>query len=124
MNSVLKGSIFVALGASCYGLLTTFVKLAYAEDFTTYEVTFSQLIIGFVALCILNLFLKKKHRPIQDSKLRNKTIDFVRNFTWIYKYFLLFSDAIYYCFRWHCAVDAKRLDGRGFRWNCQQNKTD
>lgn len=74
MNSVLKGSIFVALGASCYGLLTTFVKLAYAEDFTTYEVTFSQLIIGFVALCILNLFLKKKHRPIQDSKLRNKTI--------------------------------------------------
>ncbi|WP_127845624.1 EamA family transporter [Psychroflexus aestuariivivens] len=74
MNSVLKGGIFVALGASCYGLLTTFVKLAYAEDFTTYEVTFSQLIIGFVALSILNLFLKKKHRPIQDSKLRNKTI--------------------------------------------------
>jgi drug/metabolite transporter (DMT)-like permease len=74
MNSILKGSLFVALGASCYGLLTTFVKLAYEEHYTAYEVTFSQILIGYVALVILNLFLKKKTPPITDPKLRRKTI--------------------------------------------------
>lgn len=73
MNSILKGSLLVALGASCYGLLTTFVKLAYAEHYTPYEVTFSQILIGFVALVILNLFLKKKTEPITDPKKRRRT---------------------------------------------------
>lgn len=74
MNSILKGGILVALGASCYGLLTTFVKLAYEDHYTVYEVTFSQILIGFVALVILNLFLKKKTPPITDPKLKRKTI--------------------------------------------------
>ncbi|MFD0931645.1 DMT family transporter [Psychroflexus salinarum] len=74
MNSTLKGGIFVALGASCYGLLTTFVKLAYEEHYTVYEVTFSQMLLGFIALMILNLFLKKKKPPITDKKLKHKTI--------------------------------------------------
>jgi drug/metabolite transporter (DMT)-like permease len=74
MNSILKGGLFVALGASCYGLLTTFVKLAYEEHYTAYEVTFAQILIGYVALVILNLFLKKKTPPITDPKKRRKTI--------------------------------------------------
>ena len=74
MNSILKGGLLVALGASCYGLLTTFVKLAYEEHYTAYEVTFSQILIGFAALVILNLFLKKKKPAITDPKLRRKTI--------------------------------------------------
>jgi len=74
MNSILKGGLLVALGASCFGLLTTFVKLAYEEHYTPYEVTFAQLLIGFIALVILNLFLKKSETPIKDSKLRRKTI--------------------------------------------------
>lgn len=74
MNSILKGGLLVALGASCYGLLTTFVKLAYEEHYTPYEVTFAQLLIGFIALVVLNLFLKKSEPPIKDPKLRRKTI--------------------------------------------------
>ena len=61
-NTALKGGILVALGASSYGMLTTFVKMAYEEGFTTYEVTFAQLLIGFLGLTVLNLFYKGKKR--------------------------------------------------------------
>ena len=93
MNSILKGSILVALGASCYGLLTTFVKLAYEDHYTVYEVTFSQILIGFMALVILNLFLKKNKPPISDPQLRRKTIFYLilsgtsLGFTSIFYYF-------------------------------------
>lgn len=73
MNSVLKGALFVALGSSCYGMLTTFVKLAYKEDFTVYEVTFAQLFIGFVGLLILNLFLKKSKQIKETKAVRNRS---------------------------------------------------
>ncbi|MDN6279558.1 MAG: DMT family transporter [Psychroflexus sp.] len=73
MNSVFKGALFVALGASCYGLLTTFVKLAYQDGFKVYEVTFAQLFIGFIGLVILNLFLKKSSRPEETKAVRNRS---------------------------------------------------
>ena len=73
MNSVLKGALFVALGSSCYGMLTTFVKLAYKEDFTVYEVTFAQLFIGFIGLIFLNFFLKKSNRPEETKAVRNRS---------------------------------------------------
>lgn len=73
-TSIIKGGLLVAIGASCYGLLTTFVKLAYEDHYTVYEVTFSQMLIGFTALVILNLFLKKKTSPIKNTKQRHKTI--------------------------------------------------
>jgi drug/metabolite transporter (DMT)-like permease len=59
-NNVLKGSIFIALGASSYGMLATYVKMAYHEGFTTAEVTFSQFSLGFAGLFILILFRKKE----------------------------------------------------------------
>ena len=37
-NNIIKGVFLVALGATSYGMLATFVKLAYKEDFTTAEV--------------------------------------------------------------------------------------
>jgi drug/metabolite transporter (DMT)-like permease len=58
-NEKLKGSIFVALGASSYGMLTTCVKLAYHDGFNTAEVVLSQYILGVTGLLILNLFRKK-----------------------------------------------------------------
>lgn len=67
-NSVLKGSLLVALGASSYGMLTTFVKMAYAEGYTSYEVTFSQMVLGLVGLIILNLFVKGKKVKTEGSK--------------------------------------------------------
>ena len=58
-NSVLKGSLFVALGAASYGMLTTFVKMAYAEGYTSYEITFSQMFLGLLGLLIINLLFVK-----------------------------------------------------------------
>lgn len=57
-NSVLKGVILVGLGATSYGMLATFVKLAYQEGFTTAEVTSSQFILGIIGILIVNLFQK------------------------------------------------------------------
>ncbi|EDM34306.1 drug/metabolite transporter (DMT) superfamily protein [Pedobacter sp. BAL39] len=65
-NKILKGSLFVALGASSYGMLATFVKMAYHEGYTTAEVTLSQFSLGFLGLLILTIF--KKRQPVNVSK--------------------------------------------------------
>lgn len=62
-NSVLKGSVFIALGASSYGMLATFVKIAYREGFSLAEVTVSQFGLGFIGLFVLSLFRKQRHVP-------------------------------------------------------------
>jgi len=62
-NNILKGSMLVALGASSYGMLVTFVKMAYHEGFSTAEVTLSQFSLGFAGLFILTLFRKKASVP-------------------------------------------------------------
>jgi drug/metabolite transporter (DMT)-like permease len=53
-KNILKGVLFVGIGASIYGMLATFVKLAYEEGYTTSEVTTSQFILGLVGLLVLN----------------------------------------------------------------------
>lgn len=63
LNEKLKGGIYVAIGASSYGMLTTFVKMAYREGFSTAEVTISQYILGVFGLLLLNLFSKKNAEP-------------------------------------------------------------
>lgn len=57
-NNVLKGVFLVALGATSYGMLATFVKLAYKDGFTTAEVTSSQFIYGILGVLLINLFQK------------------------------------------------------------------
>ncbi len=71
-NSILKGSLLVALGASSYGMLTTFVKMAYAEGYTSYEITFSQMLLGLIGLIIINLlFVKEKQSYIEQTKTKS-----------------------------------------------------
>lgn len=60
-NKVLKGVFLVGLGATSYGMLATFVKLAYNENYTTAEVTSSQFILGILGILIINAFQKAKH---------------------------------------------------------------
>jgi drug/metabolite transporter (DMT)-like permease len=57
----LKGIILVALGAASYGVLATFVKIAGSEGYHTSMITFSQFLIGFIVLLILNFFRKDKN---------------------------------------------------------------
>lgn len=61
-KNVLKGVFLVALGATSYGMLATFVKMAYDEGFTTAEVTSSQFILGILGLLLINIFQKVKHK--------------------------------------------------------------
>ena len=55
-NRVLKGVFLVGLGATSYGMLATFVKLAYQENFTTAEVTSAQFVLGIVGILTINAF--------------------------------------------------------------------
>src|SRR6187431_474094 len=61
-NNTLKGTLLVALGATSYGMLATFVKMAYDEGYTTAEVTISQFILGITGILIINGFQKAKNR--------------------------------------------------------------
>lgn len=57
-QSLLLGVLFVALGASSYGMLSTFVKLSYKQGFTTAEVTIAQVLWGAFILSLLRLFAR------------------------------------------------------------------
>ena len=63
-NNSLKGVVLVALGASSYGMLATFVKLAYLEDFTTAEITTSQFVLGILGILLVNLFQRKSQATV------------------------------------------------------------
>lgn len=61
-NSIFKGVFLVGLGATSYGMLATFVKMAYNEGYTTAEVTTSQFVFGLVAMVIINFIQQKKSK--------------------------------------------------------------
>jgi len=69
-NKFLKGVLLVGLGATSYGMLATFVKMAYGEGYTTAEVTSSQFILGIIGILLINLFQKNKNKDkvIKASK--------------------------------------------------------
>ena len=56
----IKGIIYVALGASSYGVLATFVKVANGEGAHTSVLTFSQFSIGVIVLTLMAFFSKRK----------------------------------------------------------------
>ncbi|WP_373739207.1 DMT family transporter [Kaistella sp.] len=58
-KNMLKGVLYVALGASIFGMLATFVKLSYQDGYTTSEVTTAQFVLGLTGLLILNLIQRK-----------------------------------------------------------------
>lgn len=66
-NNVLKGVFFVGLGASTYGMLATFVKLAYQDHFTTAEVTSAQFILGIIGVLIINTIQRLKNKNTAEK---------------------------------------------------------
>ncbi len=71
--SILKGVVLVGLGATSYGMLATFVKLAYQEGYTTAEVTSAQFIYGIIGIVLLIFFQKKTAaKPINLPSQKNK----------------------------------------------------
>ncbi len=70
-QNILKGLLFVGIGASLYGMLATFVKMAYHDGFTTSEVTTSQFVLGLTGLLILNFIqtiTSKQKLSLPNSK--------------------------------------------------------
>lgn len=69
-SNILKGVLLVGLGASSYGMLATFVKLAYKEGFTTAEVTTAQFVYGIIGILLIMALQKpkKKSEEIQPTK--------------------------------------------------------
>ena len=65
-NKVLKGVFLVGIGATSYGMLATFVKLAYADissqglHYTPAEVITSQFLLGIIFVLAINGFQKFK----------------------------------------------------------------
>jgi drug/metabolite transporter (DMT)-like permease len=59
-NTVLKGVLLVGLGATSYGMLATFVKIAYGEGFSTAEVTVAQFVYGILGMLLINTFQRTK----------------------------------------------------------------
>lgn len=66
-NNVLKGVILVGLGATSYGMLATFVKMAYSNlgitgnPFTPAEVISAQFILGILAVLMINAVQKARN---------------------------------------------------------------
>ena len=71
-KNMLKGVLFVALGASFYGMLATFVKVAYDQGYTTAEVTASQFVLGILALLAINFVMHQKNKNLPDVKPQDK----------------------------------------------------
>lgn len=65
-NSLLKGVFLVGFGAASYGMLATFVKLAYQDkssqglNYTPAEIILAQFIIGILIILGINAFQKNK----------------------------------------------------------------
>ncbi|GAB6931220.1 DMT family transporter [Paenibacillus sp. JCM 10914] len=60
MFQLLKNSLYVFLGACCFGILSTVVKLAYREGFVFQEVMMSQFGTGWFILLVLMLIFGRQ----------------------------------------------------------------
>ncbi|MET3193101.1 DMT family transporter [Bacillus sp. OAE603] len=59
----MKGILYIIIGSACYGVLSTFVKLAYNDGFIVNDVVGIQMFVGAILLwsiVLINKFLKKK----------------------------------------------------------------
>lgn len=70
---ILKGTLFILLAACCYGMLGTFVKMAYNDGYNTAEVTVSQFFIGFMVLLMLSIFSRKSSTAVKEPEKRLKS---------------------------------------------------
>jgi drug/metabolite transporter (DMT)-like permease len=86
-TSFAKGAMFIILGSSSYGMLSTFVKLSYKQNYTTAEITLAQFIWGALALTILGQFFNKSKTPLtKDEMLKLMFVGLPIGFTSIFYY--------------------------------------
>jgi drug/metabolite transporter (DMT)-like permease len=57
----------VFIGGCCFGILSTFVKLAYAAGYSMVEVTGSQVLFGTLIIWMVTIFSKKKKTSFLET---------------------------------------------------------
>ncbi len=62
----------MALGAACYGMIATFVKVGVEDGYSTAELTFAQGFVGLLCLMLLN-FIQKLRKPVLSRKVDSKS---------------------------------------------------
>ncbi|ARK29465.1 EamA family transporter [Halalkalibacter krulwichiae] len=62
-------ALIVLAGGCCYGILSTFVKLAYSVGFSLTEVVGGQFIIGTICISLLALFSKRIRLTVREKLL-------------------------------------------------------
>ncbi|MTH17630.1 DMT family transporter [Flavobacterium sp. LC2016-01] len=77
-SDIWKGSLFIIMAACCYGMLGTFVKLAYQDGYGTAEVTISQFSIGFIVLLILTVFSKKATLFVNEKAVNKSRKSYIK----------------------------------------------
>jgi len=70
----LKGAVAVFIGASSFGVLSTFVKQAYAQDFTLAEVIGMQVLFGMIILWAIYIGMRIFNKKRLDSYPRKSKI--------------------------------------------------
>lgn len=55
----IKGILLVAIGASSYGIVATFIKKGIADGFSIAELTFAQALMGTLVVVLLNIITRK-----------------------------------------------------------------
>lgn len=77
MNSkFVRGIIWVALGAACYGVIATFIKLGGKDGFSTAEMVFAQVTVGLFIFAVINLVSRIKN-PVSlkvEPKLKRQLL--------------------------------------------------
>lgn len=67
MNVQLKSVLYVAIGATSYGVLATFVKYANNQGIGTAGLAFSQYLFGAIVLSVLVFLFSKKSETLQSE---------------------------------------------------------
>ncbi|MCZ8518681.1 MULTISPECIES: EamA family transporter [Paenibacillus] len=121
MNKLrLRACLLVLLGAASYGVLSTFVKLAYADGFTPGEVTGSQVLLGCAITWLLVLAGIGRGIPAIPPRVRWKLLGsgMFTGLTGVFYYYALqsldasFAVLLLFQFTWMGMVADWVLQGR------------
>jgi drug/metabolite transporter (DMT)-like permease len=69
---MIKYIVMVFAGACSFGILSTFVKLAYHEGYSAAEITFTQALVGMLVLWVLVLLRKKSPETNTSAVINGK----------------------------------------------------
>jgi drug/metabolite transporter (DMT)-like permease len=108
----LKGALAVFLGASSFGILSTFVKKAYGKGLTLGEVTGIQVLFGMLILWLIYIIIKLfSAKSFHSSSKKSSWIKILISGTSTGgEYPLLQMCTACSGFVGHCTVDAVYLD--------------